>query len=79
LVVTGTSPNLGGNCTVDLVALSRSTTRMSVRLEITAQSMAARLLLQSLRLAKGSLNKRFDTAIADFARSMGERYQRKSA
>jgi hypothetical protein len=79
LVVTGTSPNLGGTCMVDLVALSRNTTRMAVRLDISAHSMAARLLLQSLRLAKGSLNKRFDTAIADFARNVGDRYQRRTA
>jgi hypothetical protein len=79
LTITSTSPNLGGTCVVDLVALARGTTRMTVRLDITAQSLSARLLLQSLRLAKGALNKRYELAVADFARQMQDRHAQKSA
>jgi uncharacterized protein YndB with AHSA1/START domain len=79
LTMTATSPNLGGMCTVDLVALSRTITRMTIRTDITANSLSARLLLQSLRLAKAALNKRYETTIATFAGGMQDRYLRRSA
>jgi carbon monoxide dehydrogenase subunit G len=58
---------------VDLVALSRSRTRLSVTVEMTAKTLSARLLLQSMKLAKGTLNKRFKHRLAEFAKDVEER------
>lgn len=60
--------------TVELVALSRQRTRLAVGLEVTPRSLSGRLLVQSLKLAKASLQRRFDNRIADYAQGMGERY-----
>lgn len=57
---------LDGRLALDLVALSPRRTRLSVELEILPRTLSARLLIQSLRLAKGRLNARFRKRIGDF-------------
>ena len=52
---------------VTLVALSPQKTRMVVGLEFTANNLSARLLVQSLKLAKAALSKRFERAVSEFA------------
>jgi hypothetical protein len=62
--------------TVELVALSRGRTRLSVALDLKPKSISARLLVQSLKLARANLNKRFHLRIADYARDLEERIKR---
>ena len=62
--------------TVDLVALARSRTRVQVGLELRAATMASRLMLQSLKLAKASLDKRFAKRIGEFAAEIEDRQKR---
>ncbi|MEO1026387.1 MAG: SRPBCC family protein, partial [Pseudomonadota bacterium] len=52
---------------VDLVALSKARTRMLVSLDLKPTTLSSRLMVQSLRLAKGSLNRRFKARVAQFA------------
>ena len=52
---------------VDLVALSRSRTRMFVSLDLKPTSLASRIFLQTLRLAKGSLSDRLKRRVSEFA------------
>ncbi len=52
---------------VDLVALARGKTRMFVSLELAPTSLSSRLLIQSLKLTKGSLTKRFKSRVAALA------------
>lgn len=52
---------------VDLVALARGKTRLFVSVDLTPTSLSSRLLIQSLRLTKGSLTKRFKTRVAGLA------------
>ena len=52
---------------IDLVDLSPARTRMAVGLELKPGSLSARLLVQSLKLAKANLTKRFKGAIAEYA------------
>jgi hypothetical protein len=61
---------------VDLVALSPQTTRVSVTVNLIAKSLSARLLLQSLKLAKGNLNKRFSRRVAEQVGSVADDYKR---
>lgn len=60
---------------VDLVALSPKTTRVSVTVQLTAKSLSARLLLQSLKLAKTNLNKRFARRVNEQIKGIVEDYR----
>ena len=71
------SAAFGGQIGVDLVALSRGRTRMTVELVIKPQTLSARLLVQSLKLARGNLTKRFRKRIADFAAKVEDGYTSK--
>lgn len=70
------SQGLEGVLEVSLIKLSPNRTRMAVTLDLTPKSLSARLLLQSLKLAKSSLNSRFKGKTADFARSVEDRVGR---
>lgn len=52
---------------VELVALSRTRTRMFVSVDVKPTTLSARLFVQSLRLAKGTLSRKFKTRVAEFA------------
>ena len=62
--------------TVELVALSRGRTRLSINLELKPKSISARLLVQSLKLARTNLNKKFHLRMADYARDLEDRAKR---
>ncbi len=70
------SSSLHGDVTVDLVALSRGRTRLSMEMELKPQNLSARLLVQSLKLAKTSMMKRFEQRIASYARDLEEKHSR---
>lgn len=53
---------------MDLVALSQTRTRMLVSLDLRPTTLSSRLLLQSLKLAKGNLDRRFKTRVTELAR-----------
>jgi len=65
-----------GDMKVELMALSPRRTRLVVSLELTPKTLSGRLLVQSLKLAKSKLNKRFKIRVADFAKSTEERLGR---
>lgn len=53
---------------IDLVALSKTRTRMLVSLDLRPTTLSSRLLVQSLRLAKGRLTERLEARVWEFAR-----------
>lgn len=55
---------------VELVALSKTRTRLFVSLDLRPKTLSARLLVQSLKLAKGNLNRRFKARVHEFAKSL---------
>ncbi|QPM91126.1 SRPBCC family protein [Pseudooceanicola algae] len=61
------SDGMHGLVKVDLVALSPSRTRLRVETEIKPQTLSARLLLQSLRLARSNVQTRLQKRLSDFA------------
>ncbi len=69
------SSGLDATFTVDLLALSRNKTRLAVALEMKPLNLSARLLIQSLKLAKSNLTKKFKDRVADYAKNLGERLQ----
>lgn len=52
---------------IDLVSLTQANTRLSVELVLHPKSLSARLMVQSLKLAKNKLQKRFRQRLAEFA------------
>lgn len=69
------SNGLEGDFDVTCKALSPTRTRISLAVEFKPQTLSARLLVQSLKLAKTSLNKRFKLRVAQYAQTMEQRYQ----
>lgn len=67
------SKGINGECVVELLALSPRRTRLSVDIKLSANSLAARLFLQSLKLARSSLNKKFKLRLADMAKEIERR------
>lgn len=67
LDLTGASPAFGIESRVTLAAPTATTTRMHVTFIARPRTTAARLALQSLRLARGRMQRRFDAAVARLA------------
>jgi len=70
------SQGLDGLLTVELVAMSPHRTRMSVGLTLTPKTLTARLLVQSLKLAKSNLTKRFKNRVSEYASNIEDRHSR---
>lgn len=67
LVFQGTTKQFTGEVVLDLVEMSARSSRLHLKAEIKPQTLTARILLQSLKLAKGRVQKRIETRLADFA------------
>lgn len=78
ILLEGTSPGMLSTTRFDMIALSRSRTRVHVELEIKPLNLSARLLIQSLKLAKNSLTRKFKQRVADYAKGMEDRYARQA-
>jgi hypothetical protein len=76
LVADIVSKGIGGVTRVGLVPLSRSRTRLNVEIELTPKSLAAKLLLKSMSLAKGNMNKRLALRVADFAEGIEDQFRK---
>jgi hypothetical protein len=68
------SSGIEGALSMDLMALSRGRTRLSVALELKPKNLSARLLVQSLKLAKSNLTMRFKQRVADYAKVIEDRH-----
>lgn len=62
-----------GLLALDLSAQTPKRTRIRVDLDITPKTLTARLLLQSMKLAKSSLTHRFKTRVRTFAQTLERR------
>jgi hypothetical protein len=65
-----------GQFSIDLLALSRGRTRLELAVDLKPVSLSAKLLVQSMKLARSSLNKRFKVRVAEFAKTTEDRFQR---
>lgn len=63
-----------GDTLVDVVQLSPRRTRLTVTINLSAKTLSSRLLLQSFKLARGTLAQRFKRRVASFADDVAERY-----
>jgi carbon monoxide dehydrogenase subunit G len=72
----GTGTSMSGKAQIDLVEMGARRTRMSITLEVEAQSLAARLFLQSLKFATTKVNKRFADRTGALATDIEDRFKR---
>ncbi len=76
MVFAAKSQGIDAMFSLELIALSRTRTRMAIALEMAPLNLSARLLIQSLKLAKTTLNKRFKLRVADYSKELEERLER---
>lgn len=74
--VNGESDGLNGVLELELLALSPGRTRMSVAMTLAPKTLTGRLMVQSLKLAKSKLTKKFKRRVAEFAAMTEERLGR---
>lgn len=66
----GMSPSLQGWMTIDVVRMGPRRTRLVVTLEVKPRTLASRLFLQSLRLARGRVVKRLQTSVEQLGQAI---------
>lgn len=79
LKVRGQSTNLEGDCHIEVIEMAAKRCRLHLSLDTRARTLGARLFLQSLRLAKGRVDKRFNTRMEALAAELEARYRRSGA
>ncbi|MBL4751633.1 MAG: SRPBCC family protein [Amylibacter sp.] len=57
----------------DVIPLSHTETRLRAIVTVQAKGLSARIALQSAKLAKKTLDRKFDTRMRDFANKIGEK------
>lgn len=72
----GHSKGITSIVNIELLALSPRRTRLSFDIELGAKTLSARLFLQSLKLARKNLARRFKLRMAEFAKDVEERCAR---
>lgn len=60
---------------IELVPMSKNLTRMVTVVQMEAKTLSARLLLQSMKLAKGQIGKRFDGMMEGYAKQLKRRHK----
>ncbi|WP_323766064.1 SRPBCC family protein [Marinovum sp.] len=61
---------------VDLTPLTPNRTRMTVRAQLAPKTLSARLLVQSLKLARARMTRKFSVRVAQFAKTLETRAQK---
>lgn len=73
LVFDSASGGLETQVRMELVEVSASKTRVMIKADMSPKTLAARLLVQSLKLAKANVEKRFKSRFGDVARLVEDR------
>lgn len=73
-VVRSVSGGLESGLTIELVQLSPKRTRLQVDLELMPKSLSARLMVQSMKLARTTLTRRFSSRVSQYAQEVEDRF-----
>lgn len=69
------SADVTAYATLELMSLSKSRTRAALAVELKPKSLSGRLMVQTMRLGKGRLEKRFRIKAADFVRTIERQHK----
>lgn len=70
LVFDADNPSVAGKTRIDVIPLSRTQTRLKVEAVIQQKTLGARLLVQSMKLARSKFNRRFARRVQDLAEGL---------
>lgn len=73
LQFSGVSTAFSVEVVVELTAIDAARCKMKTALEVTPRSLGARLMIQSAKLGKSSLNRKFDKRTGQFAETIAAR------
>ena len=73
--LTAISRTVDGVVGMDLLVMGTGRTRLTVRLEVRPKTLAARIYVQSLRLARARVERSFAQRIAQFTAEVEDRYR----
>ena len=79
MIVDAVSKMVDGSLTFDLLDLAPNRTRIEVRMVVTPKTLAARIYVQTLKLARKKLEGNFAKKVAQLAVEMEDRYRRTAA
>ena len=74
LVIQADGRGIGGDLLVEITPIGAGRSRLSVQGELRPKSLAARLFVQSLRLAKGRVQAKLNKRVADYGRRLEGKY-----
>jgi hypothetical protein len=74
LALAGDGPSIEGGANIELIELASRSTRMFLQVELKPRTLAARLFIQSLKLAKSRVNAQFEARIQQIAKEIEARY-----
>lgn len=67
-------PSVEGILNIELVELAAKRTRMLMQVDMKPRTLAARLFIQSMRLAKGRVQRKYDARLQAIARDIEHRF-----
>ena len=70
------SPSIDGTARLEVMVLSPRRSRLRVDLEIKPKTLAARLVVNTMRLAKGRVQARFEKGLGQLGSRIKDRYER---
>ncbi|MEQ9695304.1 SRPBCC family protein [Shimia sp. SDUM112013] len=76
VALSSTMQGLDSRVEIELVALSRTRTRLILRSTMKPKTLTARLLLQSAKLAMGNITKKLDKRMLAYAEDLEDRYSK---
>lgn len=76
LVVSSRAPSMGGDMVVELMALSRNRTRVDTNVHLAPKNLTAKLLVQSLKLARKNVSQRLNERMAAYAVEVEARFKK---
>lgn len=79
VVLSMDSPSMEGTSRIEVMVLSPRRSRLRVDLEIKPKTLAARLFINTMRLAKGRVQARFERGLGNLGSRIKERYERSQA
>jgi uncharacterized protein YndB with AHSA1/START domain len=76
LVLSIDSPSIEGSSRLEVMVLSPRRSRLRVDVEMKPKTLAARLFINTLRLAKGRVQAKFEKRLGQMATRIKDRYER---
>lgn len=67
-------PSVEGNLNIELVELSAKRTRMLMQVDLKPRTLAARLFIQSMKLTKNRVQRKYDARLQNIAKDIEARF-----